>query len=96
MKRGDSALKLMAINGSPRKKWNTATLLRKSPEGAAARGAETELIHLYDLDFKEGLRPAVGSRKKGKAESGGFHGRLQTRLRNGPKTRLYRLIVGAY
>jgi len=45
-------MKVMAINGSPRKKWNTATLLQKSLEGAASRGAETELIHLYDLSYK--------------------------------------------
>lgn len=45
-------MKIIAINGSPRKKWNTATLLTKALEGAAAQGAETELVHLYDLDFK--------------------------------------------
>ena len=45
-------MRLLAINGSPRKKWNTATLLEKAMEGAAARGAETELVHLYDLKFK--------------------------------------------
>ena len=45
-------MKVIAINGSPRKKWNTATLLEKALEGAASQGAETELIHLYDLDFK--------------------------------------------
>lgn len=50
-KRG-SALKVIAINGSPRKKWNTATLLQKSLEGAASQGAATELIHLYELNFK--------------------------------------------
>lgn len=43
---------VIGINGSPRKKWNTATLLTKALEGAAAQGAETELIHLYDLGFK--------------------------------------------
>jgi multimeric flavodoxin WrbA len=43
---------VIAINGSPRKKWNTATLLEKALEGAASEGAETELIHLYDLNFK--------------------------------------------
>ncbi len=43
---------VLAINGSPRKTWNTATLLGKALEGAAAQGAATELIHLYDLDFK--------------------------------------------
>ncbi|MCL5022357.1 MAG: flavodoxin family protein [Nitrospirae bacterium] len=45
-------MKVMAFNGSPRKTWNTATLLEKVLEGAASRGARTELIHLYDLNFK--------------------------------------------
>jgi len=45
-------MKVMAFNGSPRKQWNTATLLGKALEGAASKGAETELIHLYDLDYK--------------------------------------------
>jgi multimeric flavodoxin WrbA len=45
-------MKVMAFNGSPRKKWNTATLLAKALKGAASQGADTELIHLYDLNFK--------------------------------------------
>ena len=45
-------MKVMAVNGSPRKGWNTATLLEKTLEGAASRGAETESVHLYDLDYK--------------------------------------------
>ena len=45
-------MKVIAFNGSPRKKWNTATLLKKALEGAASQGAKTELIHLYDLNFK--------------------------------------------
>ncbi len=45
-------MKIMAFNGSPRKKWNTETLLSTALEGAASCGAETELIHLYDLDYK--------------------------------------------
>jgi multimeric flavodoxin WrbA len=45
-------MKIMAFNGSPRKKWNTATLLEKALEGAASMGAKTELVHLYDLDYK--------------------------------------------
>ncbi|MDH4232968.1 MAG: flavodoxin family protein [Nitrospirota bacterium] len=45
-------MKVIALNGSPRKKWNTATLLEKALKGAASRGAKTELIHLYDLNFK--------------------------------------------
>lgn len=45
-------MKVIAVNGSPRKKWNTATMLEQALQGAAAVGAETEMIHLYDLDFK--------------------------------------------
>ncbi len=45
-------MKVIAINGSPRKNGNTATLLQKALDGAAAEGADTELIHLYDLNFK--------------------------------------------
>ena len=45
-------MKAIAFNGSARKTWNTATLLSKALEGAAAQGASTELVHLYDVDFK--------------------------------------------
>lgn len=45
-------MKVMAFNGSPRENWNTAILLKNALEGAASKGAETELIHLYKLNFK--------------------------------------------
>lgn len=45
-------MKVLAFNGSPRKNWNTAILLNKALEGASSQGAETELIHLYDLNYK--------------------------------------------
>ena len=45
-------MKVIALNGSPRKKWNTATLLKHALDGAATKGAETELIHLYDYNYK--------------------------------------------
>lgn len=45
-------MKVFAFNGSPRKEWNTATLLKKALEGAESQGAETELVHLYDLNYK--------------------------------------------
>jgi multimeric flavodoxin WrbA len=45
-------MNVIGINGSPRKQWNTATLVTKALEGAAALGAATEQFHLYDLDFK--------------------------------------------
>jgi multimeric flavodoxin WrbA len=44
-------MKIMAVNGSPRKTWNTATLLNEALRGAAAQGAAIELVHLYDLNF---------------------------------------------
>lgn len=44
-------MKIIAFNGSPRKNWNTATLLEHALEGAAAQGAETEMIHLYDYNY---------------------------------------------
>ena len=43
---------VIAINGSPRKNGNTATLLNKALEGASSQGSTTELINLYDLNFK--------------------------------------------
>lgn len=45
-------MKVIAINGSPRKSWNTATLLQTALDGAKSVGASTEIIHLYDLNFK--------------------------------------------
>ena len=45
-------MKLLAFNGSPRKKWNTAQLLEHALEGAESEGAKTKLYHLYDMDFK--------------------------------------------
>jgi multimeric flavodoxin WrbA len=45
-------MKVIAVNGSPRKEWNTATLLKRALDGAASKGAETKLVHLYDLDYR--------------------------------------------
>ena len=58
-----------AINGSPRKGWNTEKLLRSALEGAAQNGAETELIRLYDLNFK-GCMSCFECRKIGGASYG--------------------------
>jgi multimeric flavodoxin WrbA len=44
-------MKLLAFNGSPRKKWNTAQLLTHALKGAESEGAKTKLYNLYDLDF---------------------------------------------
>ncbi|MCL2728216.1 MAG: flavodoxin family protein [Bacteroidales bacterium] len=45
-------MKVIAVNGSPRKNWNTHILLEMCLEGAKEAGAETEMINLYDLQFK--------------------------------------------
>ena len=45
-------MKVITVNGSPRKNWNTATLLLKALDGAASQGAETEIFHLYELNYK--------------------------------------------
>ena len=45
-------MKILAINGSPRKNRNTAILLEHALKGAAAKGMETELLHLFDKEFK--------------------------------------------
>ena len=58
-------MKILAINGSPRKTWNTATLLNKALEGAASQGAQTELIHLFDLTYKGCISCFACKRKDG-------------------------------
>lgn len=57
-------MEVIALNGSPRKTWNTATLLEKALEGAASQGTKTKLVHLYDFDFK-GCRSCFGCKTKG-------------------------------
>ena len=42
-------IKIIAIYGSPRRKGNTATLLKKAVEGARDSGADVEEIFLRDL-----------------------------------------------
>ncbi len=60
---------IIGINGSPRKQWNTATLVDKALEGAAAQGAATELVHLYDLNFK-GCTSCFACKTRGGASYG--------------------------
>ncbi|GFP74867.1 flavodoxin family protein [Clostridium fungisolvens] len=45
-------MKVIALNGSPRKTKNTAKMLKEALEGAKTQGAEVELINLYDLSYK--------------------------------------------
>ena len=61
-------MKAIAINGSPRKGWNTDLLLREALRGAADAGAETELIQLSELKFS-GCRSCFACKRAG-AETG--------------------------
>ncbi len=59
--------RIIAINGSPRKNGNTATLLDKALEGAKASGPDdvvTECIDLYDLNYS-GCRSCFACKRIG-------------------------------
>ncbi len=57
-------MNVIGLNGSPRKNWNSAQMLEAALKGAAAAGAETELIHLIDLDFT-GCRSCFACKRLG-------------------------------
>ena len=61
-------MKAIAINGSPRKGWNTDMLLQQALKGAGDAGAQTELIQLSDLAFS-GCRSCFACKRAG-AETG--------------------------
>lgn len=44
--------KAIILNASPRKNFNTATLLKEAQKGAEQAGAEVEYINLVDLNYK--------------------------------------------
>ncbi|MBR1792074.1 MAG: flavodoxin family protein [Bacteroidales bacterium] len=44
-------VRALFINGGPRKRNNTVQMLQSAMRGAAEGGADTELIHLYDIPF---------------------------------------------
>lgn len=55
---------ILAFNGSPRLKGNTAAMLQAALDGAASAGAETKLIHLYPLKAK-GCISCFSCKRKG-------------------------------
>lgn len=65
--------KFYAINGSPRKDWNTAQLLDKALEGAKASSPDekvmTERIDLYDLTYS-GCRSCFACKRIGGSSYG--------------------------
>lgn len=46
-------MKTIILNGSPRKAWNTALMLKEGQKGAESAGAETEYIDLFNLTYGE-------------------------------------------
>lgn len=62
-------MKVIGINGSARKDWNTDTLVKKALEGAASVGAETELIELYAEPIK-GCLECFACKRKGNKTGG--------------------------
>ncbi|MFR1504089.1 MAG: flavodoxin family protein [Opitutales bacterium] len=52
------------INGSPRKNWNTAHMCKSFSQGAETKGINTEIINLYDINFK-GCRSCFACKLKG-------------------------------
>ena len=57
-------MKTILLNGSPRKNWNTALMLKEAQKGAASAGAETEYIDLFDLSYT-GCRSCLACKRKG-------------------------------
>ena len=57
-------MKVMTINGSPRKHWNTDSLLGNVLKGAESKGADTRMVYLYDLKFS-GCKSCMACKLKG-------------------------------
>jgi NAD(P)H-dependent FMN reductase len=60
-------MKMVAINASPRKGWNTDMLIDKAIEGAESEGAEVEKFDLYKLDKFTGCRSCMACKRIGRA-----------------------------
>ena len=58
-------MKTIVINASPRRKWNTAQLMKEAAKGAESVGAEVEYIDLYKLDL-HGCMSCIICKKEGK------------------------------
>ena len=48
------ATKTIILNGSPRKNWDTALMLKEAQKGAESVGAETEYIDLSGRRYQPG------------------------------------------
>ncbi len=61
--------KVIVLNASPRKNFNTAQVLKEAQKGAQSVGAEVEYIDLFDIDFK-GCRSCYACKIKGSKTKG--------------------------
>ena len=60
-------MKTVILNGSPRKNWNTAQILKEAQRGAESAGDEVSYVDLYSLDYN-GCRGCMACKRKGIAE----------------------------
>lgn len=56
--------RIVAINASPRKGWNTDTIVSEAARGAASAGAEVEKFDLYRLEKYTGCVSCFGCKKE--------------------------------
>ena len=56
-------MKIIGLNGSPRKNGNSAKLLAEALRGAEEAGADTESVYLYDKNYK-GCRSCFACKSK--------------------------------
>ena len=61
--------KLVILNASPRKNFNTAKLLKEAQRGAEEIGANVEFYNLYDYNFL-GCRSCFACQRKGSTTNG--------------------------
>ena len=52
--------RIVAINASPRKEWNTDSLVREASKGAQAEGAQVKFFDLYKLEKYTGCISCFG------------------------------------
>ncbi len=62
-------MKVILLNGSPRKGWNTHKLLQEAERGAQDAGAQTELIHLFDLNYTD-CKSCFACKRRGNKTNG--------------------------
>lgn len=61
--------KVIVLNASPRKNFNTAQMLKKAQKGAESTGAGVEYFNLYDYNFL-GCRSCFACQRKGSTTEG--------------------------